>query len=192
MGGAIGVMSQAGKGSTFAFYIEARKVTAQAAETPITEPAEFPFPPLRSISDPVVIEPSMVLNLKQIHVLLVEDNILNQRVTAEQLRTAGCTVTIANHGGEALERLKESRLWRGNVEGQKLDIILMDWEMPVMDGLTCVKEIRRWEADGRLIGPHVEIIATTANVRQEQQNKALESGMVSRLHPTSFANTKTL
>jgi signal transduction histidine kinase/CheY-like chemotaxis protein len=181
MGGEIGVMSEAGKGSTFVFYIEAHKVTAQAVETHIAEPAEFPFPPLRSISNPVVLEPSVVLDLKQIHVLLVEDNEINQRVLAGQLKKAGCTVTIANHGGEALERLKETRLWRGNVEGKKLDIILMDWEMPVMDGLTCAKEIRKWEADGLLIGPHIEIIGTTANAREEQLNIALKNGIVSQL-----------
>jgi CheY-like chemotaxis protein len=186
MGGAIGVMSQAGKGSTFAFYIEAHQVTEQAVEASNAEPAEFPFPPLRSISDSMVIETSKVLDLKNMHVLVVEDNLLNQRVTAAQLKKAGCTVTIANHGEEALERLKETRLWRGNVEGQKLDIILMDWEMPVMDGLTCAEEIRKLEANGHLIGPHIEIIATTANAREEQRTKALESGIVSRVLITSL------
>lgn len=111
------------------------------------------------------------------HVLIVEDNIVNQTVLAKQLSKAGCIVTIANHGLEALERLEETRLWRNNIDGQKLDIILMDWEMPVMDGLTCAREIRKLEVTGQLLG-HVEIIATTANARSEQLEKALESGIV--------------
>jgi len=191
MGGEIGVRSQAGKGSTFVFYIEAHKVTPRAMETHTAEPDEFPFPTLRSISNPAVAEPSASIDLNHMHVLLVEDNEVNQKVLARQLEKAGCTVTIANHGVEALERLKETRLWRGNVEGKKLDIVLMDWEMPVMDGLTCAKEIRKWETDGQLIGPHIEMIATTANARDEQLNKALASGIVSLFLSSTPGYTNT-
>jgi len=117
------------------------------------------------------------LDLSHMHVLLVEDNVVNQTILAKQLGKAGCTVTIANHGLEALEKLRETRLWRENVRGKKMDIILMDWEMPVMDGLTCTREIRILESTSQLVG-HVEIIATTANARDEQLEKALESGIV--------------
>ena len=120
---------------------------------------------------------STELDLSNIHVLLVEDNVVNQTILAKQLKKAGCTVTIANHGLEALERLRETRLWHTNLDGKKMDIILMDWEMPVMDGLTCAKEIRILETTGHLVG-HVEIIATTANARDEQLQMALESGIV--------------
>lgn len=119
----------------------------------------------------------MELDLSNIYVLLVEDNVVNQTILAKQLKRAGCTVTIANHGLEALERLRETRLWHENLDGGKMDIILMDWEMPVMDGLTCAKEIRMLETTGQLVG-HVEIIATTANARDEQLQKVLESGIV--------------
>jgi CheY-like chemotaxis protein len=122
------------------------------------------------------------LDLSHMHVLLVEDNVVNQTILAKQLTKAGCTVTIANHGLEALEKLRETRLWRENIEGKKMDIILMDWEIPVMDGLTCARETRILKSTGQLVG-HVEIIATTANAREEQLEKALESGIISQIPP---------
>ena len=125
--------------------------------------------------------------LSHMHVLLVEDNVVNQTILAKQLTKAGCIVTIANHGLEALEKLKETCLWRENVEGKKMDIILMDWEMPVMDGLACAREIRILESTGHLVG-HVEIIATTANARDEQLERVLESGIVSQIPVTYHIN----
>lgn len=57
-------------------------------------------------------------------------------------------------------------------------MILMDWEMPVMDGITCVKRIRELQADGS-ISAHIPIIGTTANARATQIDKAIAAGMVS-------------
>ncbi|TVY18649.1 Hybrid signal transduction histidine kinase M [Lachnellula arida] len=68
-----------------------------------------------------------------------------------------------------------------------MDIILMDWEMPVMDGLTCAKEIRILETTGQLVR-HVEIIATTANARDEQLQKVLESGIDSVISKPFLVN----
>ncbi|KAH7051315.1 aerobic respiration control sensor protein-like protein arcB [Macrophomina phaseolina] len=116
-----------------------------------------------------------------IHVLLVEDNLINQRVLANQLRSKGCLVSVANHGAEALDFLRGTIYAREPLDGKVpilLDVILMDWEMPVMDGLTAVREIRRMqrEPDGVLRG-HIPVIAVTANVRNEQISKAMEAGM---------------
>ncbi|TVY93506.1 Two-component system protein A [Lachnellula willkommii] len=148
--------------------------------------APFPFPP-RPKASTVGAKVPMELDLSNIHVLLVEDNVVNQTILAKQLERAGCTVTIANHGLEALERLRETRLWHGNLDGKKMDIILMDWEMPVMDGLTCAKEIRILETTGQLVR-HVEIIATTANARDEQLQKVLESGIDSVISKPFLVN----
>ncbi|TVY44434.1 Hybrid signal transduction histidine kinase K [Lachnellula occidentalis] len=184
MGGEIGVVSTKGNGSTFVFYIEAHRAVLE--ENKPSAVIEFPFPP-RPKSSQAGSKVPLKLDLSNIQVLLVEDNVVNQTILAKQLIKAGCTVTIANHGLEALERLRETRLWHENLDGKKLDIVLMDWEMPVMDGLTCTKEIRMLERTGQLIG-HVEIIATTANARSEQLQKALESGIDSVISKPFLVN----
>ena len=99
-------------------------------------------------------------------------------VLQKQLRNLGCTVHVANHGGECIDRLKESRFWIDHEDhGIQLHVILMDLEMPVMDGLTCARKIRELQRKGDIVR-HVPIIAVTANARLEQINDALEAGMV--------------
>lgn len=106
---------------------------------------------------------------------------MNQRVLQKQLNNIGCITYVANHGGEALDRLRESWFWKDHApEAIVLDVILLDQEMPVMDGLTCARKIRELEQKGMLIR-HVPIIAVTANARGEQIQTAMEAGMVSRL-----------
>ena len=97
----------------------------------------------------------------------------------------GCVVHVANHGGECLDRLRESTFWRDKGgEGIEISVILMDQEMPVLDGLACTKEIRRLEETGDVTS-HVPIIAVTANARSEQIDTAMDVGMVSHttIHP---------
>lgn len=81
-----------------------------------------------------------------------------------------------------MDRLRESTYWAEAADGGKkpieLSVILMDQEMPVMDGLTCTRRIRELEKEGKLKA-HVPIIAVTANARQEQIQTALNAGMVS-------------
>jgi len=74
--------------------------------------------------------------------------------------------------------LKTSDLWEGNAGGQSLDVVLMDLEMPVMDGLTCARRIRELQSQGTLTR-HVPIIAVTANARKEQIEISMAAGMVS-------------
>jgi CheY-like chemotaxis protein len=115
-----------------------------------------------------------VLLLKQ------SDNIVNQRVLAKQLRKLGCNVEVANHGLEALSHLESTKHWTASPTNEKeVTIILMDWEMPVMDGVTCVKRIRELQLDGS-INSHIPIIGTTANARATQVDQAMKAGMVSR------------
>ena len=114
-------------------------------------------------------------------VLLVEDNLVNQRVLGKQLQKAGHNVIVANHGQEALQHLQESNFWKDNADGKPLHVILMDLEMPVMDGLTASRTIREFEVTG-VITRHVPIIAVTANARKEQIDTCLQAGMVSLLH----------
>ncbi|TGO51484.1 hypothetical protein BCON_0160g00090 [Botryotinia convoluta] len=116
-----------------------------------------------------------------LEVLVVEDNLLNQKVLVKSLRKEGYGVNVANHGREALEFLKETTFWvreDGEEENSKqpLNLILMDLEMPIMDGITCVRQIRKWEAQGMIKG-HVPIIAVTANARKDQILSTIEAGM---------------
>ncbi|KAF9728826.1 hsp90-like protein [Paraphaeosphaeria minitans] len=125
---------------------------------------------------------------EDLHVLVVEDNLVNQKVLANQLRKLGCVVSVANHGGEALDFLKTTSLWRyltvqtGESALEERDppidlhLILMDWEMPVMNGLTAVTKIRQFERGGQLRG-HTPIIGVTANVREQQIQAAMDVGM---------------
>ncbi len=190
-GGEIGVASKAGEGSTFAFYITARRSTAPKDDVdqfPGVGPrkpstGKHPMPTsLKGVtpsSQTSQNSPSQKLVPKDsLKILIVEDNLVNQKVLSKQLRNMGCVVLVANHGGECLDRLKESTFWKGNGrDGLEISVILMDQEMPVMDGLTCTKEIRKLEEKGEVVS-HVPIIAVTANARSEQIDTAMDVGMV--------------
>ena len=72
-------------------------------------------------------------------------------VLRKQLQKLGCLVYVANHGGECIEQLRDSQFWSGHEEkGTELSVILMDQEMPVMDGLTCARKIREFEKTGEV------------------------------------------
>ena len=96
------------------------------------------------------------------HLLLVEDNEINQQVAQELLEQAGLTVDIANHGQEALQMLEDG----------KYDCVLMDMQMPIMDGLTATRLIRDDERFNDL-----PVLAMTANATLDDRARALESGM---------------
>ncbi|TKA79553.1 hypothetical protein B0A55_02743 [Friedmanniomyces simplex] len=192
-GGEVGVASESGKGSTFAFYVAARR-SVVPVETEGGTGTKFDYKRGRSLpstgtnvssqkklegpphpspgSQPTETKPS------QQKVLIVEDNLVNQRVLQKQLKNLGTEVHLANHGGEALEKLRQSTYWAEGGPAGKLEVgvVLMDQEMPVMDGLTCTRKIRELEAEGKLTG-HVPIIGVTANARAEQIQTALLAGM---------------
>lgn len=293
-GGEIGVASQAGHGSTFAFYIKARRPTLESADNKPSSPMETlrtpplrrlsshkrdqsdstrrgDFMPLTSPSDPSwtysrvetknvspaqPVEADPKARYPDLKILIVEvckhvcslnhaicsdlvtqcnflqDNLINQKVLAQQLRRAGCTTHIANHGLEALSVLARSTFYTSDHENFRvktpsqvlnnstppdqtsyipdpdatnpiaplsrspslppthpssanndsssnlfdISVCLMDLEMPVMDGLSCVRRIRAMEAEG-LLNRHVPVIAVTANARSEQIAIAMEAGM---------------
>jgi signal transduction histidine kinase/CheY-like chemotaxis protein len=102
-------------------------------------------------------------------ILVVEDNIINRRIISRKLRSLGFEVIEANNGEEALNIFQNS----------KLDCILMDQEMPVMDGNAATKCIRELEK-GR--DTHIPILGVTANVRAAQKSEMLEVGMDDIIH----------
>jgi two-component system, sensor histidine kinase and response regulator len=116
-------------------------------------------------------------------VLVVEDNPVNQKVAAGMLAKLGCHVTIVGTGKQALKFLKE----------KNVDCVVMDWELPDMDGITTTRIIRELEKTGRLVPthaywrrhhapddppvPHVPIVGMTAHVLPEHGQRCLMSGM---------------
>jgi CheY-like chemotaxis protein len=99
-------------------------------------------------------------------ILLVEDNPVNQRVALRLLQKLAADVTLANNGAEALERLAEGGI----------DAVLMDCQMPVMDGFTATARIREMEREEGL-GKRLPIIALTANVMTEDRENCIAAGM---------------
>lgn len=102
-------------------------------------------------------------NKPNLKILLAEDNPVNQKVTVKQLELLGYQVDVANHGEEALQ------LWKKNA----YDIILMDCQMPILDGYETTRQIRRLESSDR----HTITIAMTAHAMKEDREKCLASGM---------------
>jgi signal transduction histidine kinase/CheY-like chemotaxis protein len=157
MGGKISLKSREGEGSTFTFTIvcqagtavEKRAVPAAAAGTGIT--AEYDFSNKRC--------------------LVVDDIDINREIIVELLSGTGIALETAANGREAVEKFGSS------AEGW-FDVILMDMQMPVMDGCSAAREIR---AMSRRDAARVSIIAMTANVMEEDVRTVLDSGMNAHL-----------
>jgi len=104
---------------------------------------------------------SLTINLK---VLLVEDNLINQKIARTMIEKTGCQVDVANDGVDALN------LWNEN----KYDVIFMDCHLPEMDGYECTQHIREKELK---TGLHIPIIALTANTADEEKSHTEDVGM---------------
>jgi len=145
MGGDIAAHSKLGEGSRFTLGLPLRKV--QSAALPQTQ------------------EPRQEEERggKSLKVLLAEDNPVNQKVAAAMLRKFGHQVTVVADGYEALEAVRKSH-W---------DIVLMDVQMPGLDGLAATRRIRALEGSGA----EVPIIAVTANALRGDDERCLEAGM---------------
>lgn len=101
---------------------------------------------------------------KSLHILIAEDNPINQKLAVRLLQKQGHTSTVANNGREAVET------WMR----QPFDAILMDMMMPEMDGLEATIAIRERE---KATGTHIPIIAITANAMTGDRDKCLAAGM---------------
>jgi signal transduction histidine kinase/ActR/RegA family two-component response regulator len=151
LGGRISVSSEPGKGTEFSFNISANMESgARPAEVGDSETGEG--------------------QLFGAHVLLAEDNELNQRVIVRMLEKIGCRVDLAENGREALRRL---RLSAAEGERPRYDAIFMDIQMPVLDGLQATAMIRAQEGGGR----RIPIIAVTAHAMKGDREKFIEQGM---------------
>lgn len=183
------------EGSTFRFYVKAALgaiVRDRATDSPVdrlTTPE-----PAKPVSSPTPTGP-----MSRAIVLIVEgasddgrscwrpthladsnplpslspDNPINQKVLLRQLTKASIRAELASDGAEALAKILE-RAQAGTAYAS----VLLDINMPVMDGLTCIREIRTLEREGgALAAGHLPVFALTGNARQGQIDEALKAGM---------------
>jgi CheY-like chemotaxis protein len=113
---------------------------------------------------PFVNLPTRSIDIKDANVLLVEDNLINQKIVVLSLKSLVANIDIANNGKEALDKF-------GSI---KYDIVLMDIQMPIMDGITATRKIRELEASTH---SNVPIIAITANALSGDKEICLAAGM---------------
>jgi CheY-like chemotaxis protein len=127
---------------------------------------------------PLTVLPSVPEASRPLHILLVEDSPDNQILVRSYLKSTAYHVDVAEHGGVALEQFKR----------EHYDVILMDMNMPVMDGYQATKAIRAWERQHDW--PETQIIALTALVLKEDGEKILEAGC--NAHMTKPIKRQTL
>ena len=147
MNGEIKVESQKGKGSLFTVTLNLRTTDMSSFETEEEKEEHFDY------SDK--------------HVLLVEDNELNREIATAILTKTGMGIDCASDGDEAVSIINEA-------PAEKYDLILMDIQMPKMDGYTATREIRTLKDNRKA---NIPIVAMTANAFEEDKRKACESGM---------------
>ncbi len=179
MGGTLDVQSVPGLGSTFSFAI----LLPEASHPHLPQAEE-------EIPEDICYETR--------HILLVEDNKGNQELAAAILKNAGHRVTVAEHGLEALELLSQDG---------SFDIILMDIQMPRLDGLAttiCIRKVEQGEATGlsacktiekqlaaQLCGKHIYIVAMTANTMLSDKKRCQDAGIDAFL-PKPYTRKKLL
>ncbi len=144
MGGTLSVSSKINKGSHFTFSI--------------------PFPAAEHADEASQAElPPVPLIQAELNILLVEDNQINQKVLGTVLTGSGHKVSIAENGLEAITHSKEDNF----------DLILMDIQMPHMDGVEATRHIRKTTGKNQ----HTPIIALSANILEEQRESYIDAGM---------------
>jgi CheY-like chemotaxis protein len=146
MGGVLSATSTPGQGSTFSFAL------------PLM--AAGPLPVSHSSNGDETVQQRLGRSL---HILVAEDNPVNQQVLTMLLERLGCTWEVAENGQEAVLRVSE----------KKFDIVLMDLQMPGMDGLRATRMIRMAEGEGA----RLPIVACTANAMQGERDRCLTAGM---------------
>lgn len=145
MKGSIEVESELGRGSVFRVILPFDGVPGTNVAAP--GPAPLPTPEVRA----------------GLTVLLAEDNLVNQMVCQKMLARLGCQVVLAKDGREALEALRASQI----------DMILMDCQMPELDGFQTTRELRAWGGTFE----HLPVIALTASAMAEDRQNCFDAGM---------------
>jgi CheY-like chemotaxis protein len=153
MGGEAGVESEPGRGATFWFRIQVDVITDDEDSRRIDRAAEL----------------GLEIGAAKggaSYILIVEDNPINRLVVEALLRKLGLKTRSVENGQEALDTI---------TQGQRPDLVLMDVQMPVMDGFAATEKIRQWERETHQ--PHLPIVALTAGAFEEDRQRAIACGM---------------
>ncbi len=156
MGGEVGVRSEPGVGSTF--WFTARLGISDASVPQMIERVQDAAAELQAAT----LGAAVMTTLKGARILLVEDNTFNQQIALEMLEDVGASVCLAANGQEALDLLRQAAF----------DCVLMDVQMPLMDGLEATRHIR---ADPRLAG--LRVLAMTATATSDDRARCSAAGM---------------
>ena len=155
MGGEVELRSSEREGSTFSFSLSFEKVKESGSHAAFDHEETGTGKCQADVSE-------MAVEKKEI--LLVEDNTINQKVARAMLEKMGYRIDIAFNGAEAVEALRQ----------KNYGLVLMDLQMPVMDGYEATKTIRN---SGKVLNSKVPIIAMTANATKEDRQQCLDAGM---------------
>lgn len=161
MGGTVGVVSKEGVGSTFWFTVEFKRLTDETLASGPDAAGDLPDPAVEGTDGA----------RRPTRILLVEDNPVNQEVGMAMLEGLGYEATLAGNGIEALERLAAA----------SFDLVLMDCQMPLMDGYQATRRIRTNEAATAALSgeppAHLPVVALTAHALVGNREGCLSAGM---------------
>lgn len=175
MGGNISLQSEVSKGSIFSFFLTLPCTEAQEEKRGGDQEERQPSDASQELGQDNLSATATNAEVAQRTVLLVEDNLVNQKLATVLIKKQGCEVVVAEDGLVALEKLKESRF----------DLILMDLQMPNMGGLEATKRIRAIEQSsdssqykGLQDPDHpVPIVGLSAHARKEDAEEGMAAGM---------------
>jgi len=166
MGGEIGVDSTQGAGSRFWFKLPVDLAESFDADQARPEARSSSFVPIKDDVDDTAPAPGLTQRQYKANVLVAEDNPINQLVTREIMKTFGLNPIMVDNGLDAVE----------TVANENIDLVIMDVQMPRMDGIEATSKIREMEQSSGS-DKRIPIIAFTANAMAGDREKYLEAGM---------------